>query len=322
MTLSLPDRRARTFAVLAVAAALGLGMTARASAQPAPVAPKAAFAPASGVLTVTGNDADNIIIVSRDPAGNILVNRGSVSRGGGTTTVSNTTLIHILCRGGNNQISLDESNGPLPAARIEGGDGDDVLTGGQGADEIDGGQGNDTLLGRAGNDVLTGGPGDDILTGGQGNDIMRGGAGDDRLIWNPGDASDIVDGGGGDDTLEFNGGNVSEVITIAANGKTVHLERNVGTVSMDITTVEHLFVNAVGGDDTITAGDGLAGLVQIIVSGGTGNDKITGGDGDDVLLGGDGDDIISGGAGDDIIVGGAGNDTLDGGPGNNFVIQE
>src|SRR5262245_29772319 len=61
----------------------------------------AAFLPAAGVLTVFGVALDNTIVVSRDAAGNILVNNNSVAISGGTPTVANTSLIQILGQAGN-----------------------------------------------------------------------------------------------------------------------------------------------------------------------------------------------------------------------------
>ena len=60
---------------------------------------------------------DNSIIVSRNAAGNILVNGGAVPITGGGATVANTTLIQVVGSGGNDNITLDESNGALPAAQ-------------------------------------------------------------------------------------------------------------------------------------------------------------------------------------------------------------
>ena len=68
-------------------------------------------------------------------------------------------MIMINGGGGNDILSLDETNGALPAASLFGGDG---------------------------NDVLTGGSGDDFVDGGPGNDIAFLGAGDDTFQWNPG----------------------------------------------------------------------------------------------------------------------------------------
>src|SRR4051812_15451481 len=46
----------------------------------------AAFLPTAGILTVFGDSLDNNITVSRNAAGQILVNGGAVAVQGGTTT--------------------------------------------------------------------------------------------------------------------------------------------------------------------------------------------------------------------------------------------
>ena len=113
---------------------------------------------------------------------------------------------------------------------------------------------------------------------------MFGQAGNDRMIWNPGDGSDLMEGGDGADTAEVNGGNGSEIFTITANGSRVRFDRvTPGPFFLDIGTTENLVVNANGGDDVITAGNGLANLIQLTIDGGAGNDTITGGDGADLL---------------------------------------
>jgi Ca2+-binding RTX toxin-like protein len=168
---------------------------------------KAKFFPGAGLLSETGDDVDNTIVTSRDAAGQILVNGGAVPVDGGQATVANTATIQVFGKGGNDTISLDESNGALPAAQLFGGAGNDVLTGGSGADQLFGGAGNDTLFGKGGNDLLFGGAGNDVLTGGDGDDQVFGEAGNDRMIWNPGDDSDLFEDGDGTDTAEVNGGN-------------------------------------------------------------------------------------------------------------------
>ncbi|HET6407513.1 MAG TPA: hypothetical protein VFG14_06495, partial [Chthoniobacteraceae bacterium] len=107
----------------------------------------AVFNSGTGVLTITGNDFDNSIVVTRDAAGVIRVNNGAVLITGGVATVANTTLIQLSGGGGHDTLTLDESSGALPAASIFGGDGNDTLTGGSGGDILNGGPGNDTLLG-------------------------------------------------------------------------------------------------------------------------------------------------------------------------------
>ena len=133
------------------------------------------------------------------------------------------------------------------------------MTGGSGNDLLFGQAGNDTLLGKGGNDQLFGGDGNDTLTGGTGNDQMFGEAGNDRMIWNPGEGSDLMEGGDGIDTAEVNGGNGAENFTITANGTRVRFDRvSPAPFSLDIGTTENLVLNADGGDDIITAGNGLA----------------------------------------------------------------
>ncbi|MGA7487719.1 MAG: calcium-binding protein [Xanthobacteraceae bacterium] len=284
---------------------------------------KATFSPGAALLSEFGDNLDNTITTSRNAAGQILVNGGAVSVDGGQPTVANTAEIDVFGQGGNDTITLDEANGALPAAHLFGGTGNDVLTGGSGADQLFGQSGNDTLLGKGGNDLLFGGDGNDVLTGGDGNDQVFGGAGNDRMIWNPGDDSDLFEGGDGTDTAEVNGGNGAETFTITANGGRVRFDRvDPAPFFLDIGTTEKLVLNANGGDDIITAGNGLASLIQLTLDGGAGNDRITGGDGNDILIGGDGDDLVIGGRGNDTAQLGAGNDTFIWNPGDGSDVVD
>jgi Ca2+-binding RTX toxin-like protein len=277
----------------------------------------ATFSPGTATLSVVGDAHNNVIVLNRDAAGTILVNGGAVAIQGGAATVANTALIQVYGQDGNDTISLDEANGALPAANLFGGNGNDTLTGGSGNDLLYGQNGNDILLGKGGNDMLFGGDGNDTLTGGAGNDSVFGEAGNDRMIWNPGDGTDINEGGDGNDTVEVNGGNGAETFTITANGSRVRVDRTTpAPFSVDIGTSENLVLNANGGDDVIAAGNGLAGLIQLTLDGGAGNDTITGGDGNDMLIGGDGNDIINGGRGNDVALLGAGDDTFVWNPGD------
>src|SRR5262245_32324643 len=279
----------------------------------------AVFAPGSHVLTVFGDQQNNTIVVSRDAAGALLVNSNgsAVAVQGGSPTVANTALIQVFGQAGNDTITLDEANGALPAAQLFGGAGNDTLTGGSGNDMLFGQAGNDVLFGKGGDDFLFGGAGDDALPGGKGNDQIFGEAGDDRMIWNPGDGSALNEGGSGNDTVEVNGGNASELFTIAANGSRVRFDRvSPGPFFLDIGSSENLVLNANGGDDTITAGNGLASLINLTLDGGAGNDTITGGDANDRICGGDGNDTITGGRGDDVVHMGAGDDTFAWNPGD------
>ena len=281
------------------------------------MATSASFSSTPGVLTEFGTSGANTIVTSRDAAGRILVNNGTVPIVGGTATVANTNLIEAFGQADNDTISLDESNGALPAADLFGGDGNDWLTGGSGNDLLFGQNGNDILNGKAGNDLLFGGDGNDTLTGGTGNDQDFGEAGNDQMIWNPGDGSDLFEGGDGSDTAEINGGNGAETFSITANGTRVRFDRtDPAPFSLDIGTTENLVLHANGGDDVITAGNGLASLISLTLDGGAGNDRITGGDGNDQLIGGAGNDVVTGGRGNDTASLGDGDDTFIWNPGD------
>jgi Ca2+-binding RTX toxin-like protein len=207
------------------------------------------------VLTVTGDEVDNTITVSRDIAGNIFVNDGAVLIAGGRPTVLNTTLIRILGQEGNDVLGVNEVNGPLPAVNILGDEGNDVLTGGRNVDEIDGGPGDDTVFGKAGDDHIFGRAGNDFLSGGVGNDELIGGDGDDVADWFPGEGSDLVEGQDGQDTLKFFGSNGSEDVDISANGPRLRFFRNPGLVTMDCDGVDRVQFLALGGADHINVRD-------------------------------------------------------------------
>ena len=141
------------------------------------------FNPGNGVLTTTGDNLDNTITTSRDATGSILINAGAVPIQGGTATVTNTGLIQAFGQDGNDTISLDETNGALPSAKMFGGLGNDTVIGGSGADQ---------LLGEAGDDVLNGAGGADAMTGGAGNDAYFVDNISDQTIENPGEGNDTV----------------------------------------------------------------------------------------------------------------------------------
>jgi stress response protein SCP2 len=188
-------------------------------------------------LRVTGDDQDNVITISRDASGTIIVNNGAIPIQGGTATVANTTHIHLVGGAGNDSISLDESNGALPNADFFGGDC---------------------------NDTLIGGASDEFFDAGPGNDTVLMGAGDDTFGWNPGDGSDLVDGQGGRDTMVFNGSDVADDIDVSANGSRVRFTRDVGNVTMDLDGVEEIDFNALGGADIITIDNQLATDLDLV----------------------------------------------------------
>ena len=282
----------------------------------------ASFIANAQTLSTIGDALDNTITLSRNAAGTILVNGGAVSVTGGTPTVANTALMQVFGQGGNDTLTLNQTNGALPAANLFGGIGNDVIIGGAGADQLFGQSGNDTILGQGGIDQLFGGSENDVLTGGDGDDRVFGESGDDRMIWNPGDDTDLFEGGAGTDTAEVNGGGGAEVFTVTANGTRVRFDRlDPAPFALDMGTTERLVVNMNGGNDAFSATGNLAALISITVDGGAGHDTILGSNGNDLLKGGDGNDFIDGQQGVDVALMGAGNDRFqwDPGDGNDAV---
>jgi Ca2+-binding RTX toxin-like protein len=277
----------------------------------------AVFSPTSGVLSVFGDSAANTIAVSRNAASGLLVNGGAVAVNGGSPTVANTALVQVFGLGGDDALSLDETNGGLPRAHLYGGAGVDTITGGSGADLLFGQSGEDVILSRGGADFLFGGADDDALTGGDAGDLVFGQNGDDRMIWNPGDDTDLNEGGVGVDTVEVNGGGGAEIFATTANGTRVRFDRiDPAPFALDIGTSENLVVNANGGNDQFSATGNLAALIKITVDGGAGDDTLLGSNGVDLLIGGDDNDFIDGQQGNDVALMGAGDDTFQWDPGD------
>jgi Ca2+-binding RTX toxin-like protein len=113
---------------------------------------------------------------------------------------------------------LATTDAVIPAAVIDGTEGDDLLIGSAHEDTINGLGGDDFLDGGAGSNDLNGGDGDDTLISGylpsneqgsslwgdEGNDLLIGTAVDDKLYG--GDDDDILVGGAGYDILEGGAG--------------------------------------------------------------------------------------------------------------------
>ena len=76
--------------------AAGVAGAVLAASSPASAATTATFT--NGVLTVFGDSGANTLTISRDAAGNILVNNGAVPVSGATPTVANTALIQVFGR--------------------------------------------------------------------------------------------------------------------------------------------------------------------------------------------------------------------------------
>jgi Ca2+-binding RTX toxin-like protein len=302
-------RRTTTLAALAAALAAGLGATA--------VPAQAAVSSASiDELTATLNldGANDNVTVS--VSGGLLVHgqaTGGLASGsdwdsdkdGDQTVPADGTRTVIVNGGdGNDSITVVARNTELASSGLNGDAGDDVITGPDS------------------NDTLTGGDGNDRLVAGKGDDVMRGGAGNDTLVWNQGDGSDRADGEAGNDGSEVNGAaTLGDAFTIdPVAGGTVKLRRtNLGLFTFDAAT-ERFEVNGLGGDDSLTANDGVGAFTLLSVDGGAGADTVNGSEGADLILGGEANDVLSGGGGDDRIVGDRGADTMNGGAGDDTLV--
>jgi len=252
-----------------------------------------------------------------------------------TVSVSGGLLVHEQFTGGLNSRadwdSTTDGDQTVPAdgtftVIVNGGDGNDSLTVLANFDEVaavglDGGPGDDVLTGAASSDTLNGGEGNDRLVGAGGADVVNGGAGNDTLVWNNGDGSDILNGDAGNDGTEVNGAaTAGDVFSLEPNAGRVKFQRtNLKVFTLDAST-ERFQVNGLGGDDSVTANDGVGALTLLSVDGGAGADTVTGSDGADLILGGEGNDVLSGGGGDDRVVGDRGADTMNGGSGDDTLV--
>ena len=253
-----------------------------------------------------------------------------------TVSVSGGLLVHGQTTGGLNSgsdwDSAEEGNQTVPAdgtftVIVNGGEGNDAVTVVAKNTELassglNGDGGDDVLSGPDSNDTLTGGEGNDRLVAGKGNDVMNGGAGNDTLVWNQGDGSDRANGDAGNDGSEVNGApTLGDVFTIdPVVGGTIKLTRtNLGLFTFDAAT-ERFEVNGLGGNDSVTANDGVGAFTLLSVDGGAGADTVNGSEGADLILGGEANDVLSGGGGDDRIVGDRGNDTMNGGTGDDTLV--
>ena len=159
-------------------------------------------------VRVTGDDADDVVSVSRR-GGSIVVVENGTRHAFDEATVA---FVQVEAGGGDDRVSaarLDRrlvAHGQAGDNTIVGGAGDDLLYGGPGANRIFGRRGADQLNGGAGAELLDGGAGDDRMedasareAGGRG-DVLLGRAGDDAFTYR-GDAG-LIDGGAGGDSVD------------------------------------------------------------------------------------------------------------------------
>ena len=135
------------------------------------------------------------------------------------------------------------------------------------------------------------------------------------------DLAGTIGGAAGDgqaDTIVVHGTNGDDIVDVVGAGTSASV---LGlTARVNLTNSEgandSLVVNALGGDDDVTATTLPAGVIKLAVDGGAGEDDILGTQGADVFRGGDGSDVIFGDNGNDLAVMGAGDDSFQWNPGD------
>ena len=117
----------------------------------------------------------------------------------------------------------------------------------------------------------------------------------------------IVNGTNGDDIIDvFGAGTSASVLGLATRVNIANAEG----------ANDSLVVNALGGDDDVTATTLPAGVIKLTIDGGTGEDEILGSQGADVFLGGAGNDVLLGDNGNDLAQMGADDDSFQWNPGD------
>jgi Ca2+-binding RTX toxin-like protein len=205
---------------------------------------------------------------------------------------------NVRALGGTDAVDIDQLAGTgLAAAHVD-------LAGFDGNDDA----GADTV-------TLHGSDGDDRAAIGSGTEATISGAGPDVSVAGIGSGDHATfDGGTGTDTATYTGTAGADQVGIARNGDSVATFAE-GGAPVD-TNVEELVVQGLGGNDVLTAQNGIGALTHLTLDGGAGDDDLRGGDGADTLIGGIGDDHVDGNIGADTAQLGAGNDHFQWDPGD------
>ena len=274
-----------------VAATLATTAAGLALASPASAATNANWS--KGILTISGDNAANSIVVSRDAAGHLKVNGGAVKIRGGQATTNNTTRVQVFGSGGADTVTFDEAQRPAASRRRVRGRGQRHHRGRfEGGHAVGPGRRRPDRLERPGRQR----PG----RGRRGHRHDRGARRQHRRDLRP----------------------HRQRHPRAARPHCGRPRRS--STSAPPST---FLLRAGGGDDTFSAVGNLAALIATTAYGEAGKDTLLGTNGADVLDGGDDADFVDGQQGNDSVVLGAGddafawdpgdgNDTVDGGTGS------
>ncbi|MGD9616867.1 MAG: beta strand repeat-containing protein [Alphaproteobacteria bacterium] len=291
-------------------------------------------------LVVNMNGGDDTFSATGNLAALIKL---TVDGGAGNDTIRGSNGADLLLGGAGNDF-------------IDGQQGNDVAFLGAGNDEFqwDPGDGSDTVEGQAGTDTMlfNGSAGSEIFTasanGGRvlftrnlGNIVMdlddveaidlNALGGTDTITVNDLTGTDVTEvnvnlagtlggtaGDGQADVVIANATNGNDIIDVFGAGSSVSVVGLAAQVNITRTegANDSLVINALDGDDGITATTMPAGVIKLTIDGGAGDDTILGSQGADVFLGGDGDDFVFGDNGNDLALMGAGDDVFQWDPGD------
>jgi Ca2+-binding RTX toxin-like protein len=256
--MNIRSRLVATPVGVAASATLALGAVAALPAHLAFADPESApsASVANDTLSIDGTNGPDVITVGVGADPSTL----RVDLGTGATPLSfarsTFSVISVSLALGDDTFSVDpQGQFSDKALVVNGGGGDNRISGSRGNDVLFAGAGDDTMRGNDGNDLIISGAGDDDVNGNRGTDVEILGAGADTARWIPGEGNDIVDGGGGHDRLAFDGSDGNETFTVTANGSRELLTRSLGTIRMDLDSVEQIDLATLGGTDRVTVGD-------------------------------------------------------------------
>lgn len=234
----------------------------------------------------------------------------------------------------------------------------DYIVGSAAPETIYGGGGADVIRGGGGNDALHGGADGDLLDGGEGTDALEGEAGSDNCLAGeteascegsasavaPRDTTKVevgltavagfsqlyLTGSSGKDavSLSYGAGAVTATLSSgsfdtaasAAGGCSVSATEATCPLALPLDSV---LAAGMGGEDAVTASN-FPDFVDVVLTGGTGNDTLTGGEAsEDVLVDGPGagSDQLSSLGGDDALLHNGGADQSAGGNGNDLFLS-
>ena len=249
-------------------------------------------------------------------------------------SLNETGAITVDAKGGNDTITLQDSDQVVGTATIKGGAGNDTIaltaeSGGNNsrlsASSVNGGQGDDTFnLAGSVSTTFRGNEEDDdfVLAQNYTNSTVNGNTGEDSFAIGAGfqlSNSKILGGNDNDGSMNFGANPIVSAVDSTINGSKGNDSITIGAVTL----ATNFTVFGGQGNDVITSTNG--GSDNVVYSGDKGDDQITTRGAQDSVLGGEGNDLIAtgadadtidAGAGEDIVTDGAGADTIDLGSGD------